>query len=204
MKLIKIKIPWKKLRSRRKNLLSLIGIGIAIILASQFAIIPIVESERKVKEELLLKRKMLSRYQEFIRTGKDIEEELNQMGQQVEAIQLKLLPGETPQINAANLQEILKRFSEKNGIQIRSFRIVEPKEMNFYLKIPVIIEINPTKSMASLAYFLYDIEHYEKLLVVSDLDITAPNMRTPSEVMGTLAVMGLAKNTHPKGKVKEG
>ena len=116
MKLIKIKIPWKKLRSRRKNLLSLIGIGIAVILASQFAIIPIVESERKVKEELLLKRKMLSRYQEFIRTGKDIEEELNQMGQQVEAIQLKLLPGETPQINAANLQEILKKFSEKNTL----------------------------------------------------------------------------------------
>lgn len=204
MKLIKIKIPWKSLKGRRKGFFSLMLIGIAIVLAYQFTIVPIMESERKVKEDLVLKKKILSRYQEYIRTGKDIEEELNQTFQRVEAIQSRLLPGEKPQINAANLQEILKKLSEKNGIQIRSFRIGEPKEMNFYLKIPVIIDINPTKSVASLTYFLYDIENNEKLLQVSDLDITAPNMRAPTEVQASLTVAGFTKNTNPKGKAKEG
>jgi len=130
---------------------------------------------------------------------------LSQMVQRVEAIQSKLLPGETPQINAANLQEILKKLSEKNGIQIRSFRIGEPKETTYYVRIPVIIEINPTKSVASLTYFVYDIETYEKLLLISDLDITAPNMRTPTEVQGSLTVTGFTRRTTPpKAKGKEG
>ena len=201
----KFKFPWMQLRSRRKNLVTLILIGIAIVLVFQFALAPLLESQRKIREEIALKKKMLTRYHEYIKSGKEIEDGLSQMVQQVEAIQSKLLSGETPQINAANLQEILKKLSEKNGIQIRSFRIGEPKEMTYYVKIPVIIEINPTKSMASLTYFIYDIESYEKLLLISDLDITAPNMRSPAEVQGSLTVTGFTKNTHPpKGKGKEG
>jgi hypothetical protein len=73
------------------------------------------------------------------------------------------------------------------------------------VRIPVIIEINPTKSMASLAYFIYDIENYEKMLLISDIDITAPNMRSPTEVQGSLTVAGFTKNANPpKGKGKEG
>lgn len=205
VKIPRIKFPWKQLRSRRKNLLGLILLGIVLILGFQFALAPFLESQRKVNEEIVLKKKMLVRYQEFIKSGKEVEESLNRVTQQVEAIQSKLLPGETPQIIAANLQEILKKLSEKNGIQIRSFRIGEPKETTYYLKIPVVIDINPTKSIASLTYFIYDIENYEKLLLISDLDITAPNMRSPTEVQGSLTVTGLTKNTRPpKGKGKEG
>ncbi len=205
VKFPRIKFPWTQLRSRRKSVLILLLLGIVLILAFQFVLDPLLESERKVKDEISMDKKMLQRYQEYIdgKSGKEIE--LNQVSQQVESIQSKLLPGETPQINAANLQEILKKLSDKNGIQIRSFRIGEPKETTFYVKIPVIIEINPTKSVASLTYFIYDIENYEKLLLISDLDITAPNMRSPSEIQGSLTVMGFTKNTQPpKGKGKEG
>jgi len=204
MKLFEKKFRWKGLRGGRRGFFILLLMGIAGILFYQFAFLPIWNSQRRVAEDLNLKKKALARYQEYIKSGKGIEEELNQTAQRLEAIQLKLLPGETPQIMAANLQEILKKLSERNGIQIKSFRVAEPKEMTFYVRIPVTIEINPTKSTASLAYFLYDIENYERFLFVSDLDITAPNMRSPNEVQGNLTVMGFAKNTHPKAKGKEG
>ena len=212
MKLISFKLPFKfpakQLRNRRKNLLSILLIGIALILFFQYGLAPLLDSQKKVQDDIDQKRKLLAKSMNFISSGKEIEDGLNQVTQQLEAIQSKLLPGETPQINAANLQEILKKLAEKNGIQIRSFRIGEPKEQTYYVRIPVIIEINPTKSMASLTYFIYDIENYEKLLLISDLDITAPNMRSPSEVQGSLTVVGFTKNTHPpgppKGKGKEG
>ena len=199
-----LKIQWRQFRGRRGNLLFLILTVLLLLLVFKFAFLPFLESQRKVQEELVLKKKALSRYQDYIKSGKEIEDELNQVTQQAETIQSKLLPGETPQIIAANLQEILKKLSEKNGIQIRSFRIGEPKETTFYLKIPVIIEINPTRAMASLTYFLYDIESYEKFLLISDLDVTAPNLRNPTEVQGSLTVTGFTRNTHPKGKGKEG
>jgi len=204
MKPIYRKSSWGKLKGRKKNLLLFLMAAVLVVVIYEFGVVALVESERKVRDELALKGKMLGRYDEFVKMEKDIEQELGQVEGQVEAIQAKLLPGETPQIMAASLQEMLKKTSEKNGIQIRSFRIGEPKELNFFLRVPVIIEINPTKSMSSLTYFLYDIENGEKLLVISDLNLTAPNMRNPTEVQGNLTVTGFARNNQPKGKAKEG
>jgi len=206
MKIGKSKGPWPKLRGGRRGVFTLMLIVIALILVYRFAYIPIEASEKQMREELAAKKRALNKYQEYVKSGKGIEEELNQTAQRLEAVQAKLLPGETPQIIAANLQEVLKKLSERNGIQIKSFRVGEPKEMAFYVRIPVTIEINPTKSAASLTYFLYDVESYEKLLLISDIDITAPNMRTPNEVQGNLTVTGFARNTNPspKGKGKEG
>ena len=204
MKPIYRKSPWGKLKGRKKNLFMLLLAGVLVVVIYEFGVVALLESQRKVRDELGLKSKMLGRYDEFVKTEKDIEEELGQVEKQVEAIQAKLLPGETPQIMAASLQEMLKKLSEKNGIQIRSFRIGEPKELNFFLRVPVIIEINPTKSMSSLTYFLYDIENAEKFLVISDLNLTAPNMRNPTEVQGNLTVIGFARNNQSKGKAKEG
>ena len=204
VKFPKMNIQWGQFRGRKGNFLLLILIGALLVLVAKFAFLPLLDSQRQVQEELVQKKRVLSRYQEYIKSGKEIEEELKQVAQQAETVQSKLLPGETPQIIAASLQEILKKLSEKNGIQIRSFRIGEPKETPFYLKIPVTIEINPTRAMASLTYFLYDIENYEKFLLISDLDVTAPNLRNPTEVQGSLTVTGFTRNTHPKGKGKEG
>jgi Tfp pilus assembly protein PilO len=204
MKPIYRKSPWGKLKGRKKNLLLFLLAGVLVVVIYEFGVVALLESQRRVRDELGLKTKMLGRYDEFVKTEKDIEEELGQVEKQVEAIQAKLLPGETPQIMAASLQEMLKTLSEKNGIQIRSFRIGEPKELNYFMRVPVIIEINPTKSMSSLTYFLYDIENAERLLVISDLNLTAPNMRNPTEVQGNLTVTGFARNNQPKGKAKEG
>lgn len=204
IKLPKMNIQWGQFRGRRGNFLLLILIGGLVVLVAKLVVLPLLESQREVQQALVQKRRALSRYEEYIRSGKDIEEELKQVTQQAEIVQSKLLPGETPQIIAANLQEILKKLSEKNGVQIRSFRIGEPKETPFYLKIPVTIEINPTRAMASLTFFLYDIENYEKFLLISDLDVTAPNLRNPTEVQGSLTVTGFTRNTHPKSKGKEG
>jgi Tfp pilus assembly protein PilO len=204
MKPIYRKSPWGKLKGRKRNLLLFLLAGVLVVVIYEFGVVALLESQRRMRDELGLKTKMLGRYDEFVKTEKDIEEELGQVEKQVEAIQAKLLPGETPQIMAASLQEMLKTLSEKNGIQIRSFRIGEPKELNYFMRVPVIIEINPTKSMSSLTYFLYDIENAERLLVISDLNLTAPNMRNPTEVQGNLTVTGFARNNQPKGKAKEG
>ena len=64
----KLTFPWTQFRTRRKSLVTLILIGIAFVLAFQFALAPILESQRKVQEEIVLKKKILTRYQEYIKS----------------------------------------------------------------------------------------------------------------------------------------
>lgn len=177
----------------------MIGITISLLIYL-FGIHPLVEATKRTEEEILLKRGLLHRYEAYLQNRKVVEEELAQTIKLYETVQQKLLTGETPQLGAANLQEIVKRLSEKNGIGIRSFRMLEPKEINSYRKIFIQIDFSPTNSMLSLAQFINDIEHYEKDLMISEMDLLVPNMRMPSNIQGNLVISGLMKGTKSKEK----
>jgi len=189
--------------SQRRILFLLIGI-VAIVLVISFGLLPLIEAKKKAEEEIVLKKRALSGYEQFLQNRKAIEEELGRTSKEYEGIQQKLLSGETPQLGAANLQEIVKRLSEKNGIGIRSVRILEPKEMNVYLKVSLHVDFNPMGSLLSLGQFMYDIEHHEKELMISEMDFLVFNPRMPSNIQGSLIITGLMKKTKTKEKGRQG
>jgi hypothetical protein len=193
----KIKIPQKKV------LWGLVGITICLLLYV-FGILPLVDATREAEEEILLKKTVLAKYDQYLQNRKVFEDDLGRTLKQYEGIQQKLLSGETPQLGAANLQEIVKRLSEKNGIAIRSFRILEPKEINSYKKISIQIDFNPINSMLSLGQFIYDIEHQEKELMISEMDLLVMNPRVPNNIQGNLVISGVMKGTKMKEKGGEG
>jgi hypothetical protein len=166
--------------------------------------LPLVEVKKKAEEEIALKRKILIRYEEYLKNRKTIEEELDRTLKVHETVQQRLLPGETPQLGAASLQEIVKKLSEKNNIAIRSFRMLEPKEMGVYRKISLQIEFNPINSMMNLGQFIYDIENNEKELMISEMDLIVFNPRMANNIQGSLVISGLMKGTKIKEKGREG
>ncbi len=188
--------------SQKKALWGVIGI-VLMILIYAFGILPLVEAKKKAEEEIVLKKRALSRYEEFLGNRKAFEEELDRTVKQYEGIQNRLLPGETPQLGAASLQEIVRKLSEKNGVSIRSFRILEPKEIDSYRKVSIQIEFNPINSMLSLGQFIYDIENQEKELMISEMDLLILNIRMPNQIQGNLVISGLMKGTKTKEKGKE-
>jgi len=171
-----------------------------VILIYALGILPLVEAKKKAEEKIALNKKVLSKYGEYLSNRKTVEEELDRTTKQHEEGQKRLLPGDKPQLGAATLQEIVKRLSEKNGIAIRSFRILEPKEGSPYTKVSIQIEFNPTTSMLSLGQFIYDIEHHEKELLVSEMDFLVVNIRMPNQIQGSLVISGLMKGTKTKEK----
>ena len=189
--------------SQRRIILLLAGI-VAIILLISYGVLPLIEAKKKAEEEIVLKKRALLRYEQFLQNRKAIEEELARTSREYEGIQQKLLLGETPQLGAANLQEIVKRLSEKNGIGIRSVRILEPKEMNVYLKVSLHVDFTPISSMLSLGQFMYDIEHHEKELMISEMDFLVFNPRMPTNVQGSLIITGLMKKTKTNEKGRQG
>jgi len=194
----------KPLRFSQKRIFwGFIVIAVSILIYA-FGVQSVVETTKKAKEEIVLKRKVVSKYESYLHHRKTVEEGLDRAVKQYEEIQERLLPGETPQLGAANLQEIVKRVSEKNGIGIRSFRILEPKEIESYRKVSVQIEFNPTNSMLSLGQFIHDIENQGKELMISEMDLLVANIRMPNNIQGSLVVSGLMKGTKTKEKGRKG
>jgi hypothetical protein len=191
---------WKF--SQKRILWGLIGIVLLILLYT-FGILPLVEARKKAEEEILLKRRALLRYEEYLGNRTIFEEELDRTLKQYEMLQGRLLAGETPQLGAASLQEIVRRLSEKDGVGIRSFRMLEPKEIDSYRRISIQIDFNPNNSMLNLGQFIYDIETHEKELMISEMDLLVLNIRMPNQVQGSMVISGLMKGTKAKEKGKE-
>ena len=189
--------------SQKKTLWGFIVIAASVLIYA-LGVQPLFDAAKKAQEEILLKKNVILKYESFLQNRKIVEEGLDRTTKQYEEIQQRLLPGETPQLGAANLQEVVKRLSEKNGIGIRSFRILEPKEINSYRKVSVQIEFNPTNSMLSLGQFIHDIENHGKELMISEMDLLVMNIRAPNNIQGSLVVSGMMKGTKTKEKGKKG
>ena len=187
---------------QRKVLWGVLAVAMVILIYA-LAILPLSEAIRKAEEEIFLKKRVLLKYQDFLQNRRTFQEELDRTSKQHEAIQQRLLQGETAQLGSASLQEIVKRLSDKNGVNIRSFRILEPKEINVYRKISLQIEFNPIPSLLNLSQFIYDIENNEKELMISEMDLLALNPRMPSSIQGSFVISGLMRISETKERGKK-
>ena len=194
----------KKVKLSQRRILFLLNGIVAVGLAISFGVLPLIEAKKRAGEEIALKKRALLKYEQFLQNRKAIEEDLARTSKEYEGIQQKLLSGETPQLGAANLQEIVKRLSEKNGIGIRSVRILEAKEMNVYLKVSLHVDFNPISSMVGLGQFIHDIEHHEKELMISEMDFLVFNPRMPTNIQGSMMITGLMKKNKAKEKGRQG
>jgi hypothetical protein len=189
--------------SQRKGLWLVVG-GLVCVMIYIFGVLPLMDAIKNAEEEIIQKKKLLIKYDEYLQTKKSVEEELDRASKQYGEIQERLIPGDTPQLGAANLQEIVRRLSETNGIAIRSFRILDPKDTNSLRKVSIQIDFNPTNSMLSLGQFIHDIEHHGKELMISEMDLLVLNIRMPNNIQGSMVITGLMKGSKAKEKGKEG
>ncbi len=190
---------WRFLKRKALWLiLSLIG----ALLLYFLGIIPWLEAKKKMEEEIQMKQHLVLKYQEYINGKKGIEEDLKNLRLRFENIKKRLIEGETPQLASANLQEIIKKIATSKDIQIRSFRILEPKDLNYYRKISIQIDFNPTPSLLNLVQFLSEIENHEKMLAVSEMDLLVFNIRMPNNIQGNLIISGWMEKEKLKEKEK--
>ncbi len=186
--------------SQRKFFWALVLCG-AAVLAYHLAVLPLVEAKKAADEEIAVNQRLLSKYGEILQSRKSVEEMLEKTAKQNEERQKRLLPGGTPQLGAATLQDTVKRLAEKNALNLRSFRNLEPKEMGSFRRISVQIEFNPMSSVQNLTNFLYQVEHQEMDLSITEMDLLVFNPRMPNTVQGSLIISGWMKGV--KGKEKE-
>jgi hypothetical protein len=186
--------------SQKKFFWGLIAIALALA-AYIFLVVPLVEAKKKADQTIALNQRILLKYAEILQNRKTVEEGLAGTRKQREEIQKRLIQGETPQLGAAHLQDLVKRLAEKNNLGLRSFRNLDPKEVGSFRRISVQIEFNPLSSMQNLTQFFYELEHQEQELMISEMDILVFNPRMPNTIQGNLIISGLMKGS--KGKDQE-
>ena len=187
----------------QKKFLWILLAGVVAAALYSYGIDPLMAAMKKADEEIARNQDLLNKYAEVLQNRKSVEESLERAAKVGEEIQKRLIPGETPQLGAANLQDSVKRLAEKNNVAIRSFRNLDSKDVGVFRRISVQIEFNPLSSMQSLTQFLYDLEHQDKEILIGEIDLLVFNPRMPNTLQGSMIISGYMKGGKGREKEKE-
>lgn len=167
--------------------LALIG-GCALLLALVYLalISPLLALHDSWSQELARKRQLLSKYQSLVASKTRIEQGNKAMKAALAQAESQFLTSSNPAVASADLQEILKKLIQENGVSMTSAKVLQPREAGPYLEVPVQVQLACTTGQ--LLTILYQLEHHKKLLFVPELEVNAPRWVVGAKGSSTLQV----------------
>jgi len=125
----------------------------------------------------LLAEKMesLDAYRRSVGREGSLAAEAAVLGAEISAYEGALLPGTTPPLAAADLQNLLKQFSDRAGLKIQSEKILPHVKRDSYLEIPVQIVANG--EIRNLKDFLVAVDSSKIFIAVKDVGLRTVKRR---------------------------
>lgn len=177
---------------REKRFLIVGGVTALIIIAVKFLIFPAIDRGEFMKETIVAKKRLYNDYQESLAQRPQMELRLDALKESVKRLEASLLEGKTATLVSAELQSILEKMAKDRGSKIKSAKTFKAEDLGDYSK--VWVEITLTSDIRSLLDILYDIESYNMVLSVVQMDVHLQGTRGNQKLKTILKVVGGLKN----------
>jgi hypothetical protein len=193
-----------KITAREKRVIT-IGAIVAAAVLFIYALSLLLPNRQSLSDTVELKKKMLLRERETLSREGYYRARLDWYGKHLQGDMSRLLPSDNPNVAGAELQKLLKDFSDASGVEITQKNIVPEKRIqNRIMRISVRIETNCV--LDQLVQFLTAIANYEKFLTIDEFTITSFRMQKRFEIRPSLTISGYinAPEPNPGEKVPGG
>jgi Tfp pilus assembly protein PilO len=189
-----------KISDRDKRFLAVGGLAVVVYLLITLVINPIYSTQVRNDREIQEKIRFIQKYYEVL-NQKAYYEKKNKQNEEVQkSLSRRFLEGKKPGLAAAGLQKILEGFASKSSIKVDRVRVEKHKFTESFMVIP--IEITLRASLKNLTQFIYQIESYEKFLVIEELNSRRINKTDPEQLQATILISGFILNGEPEGTKK--
>lgn len=156
---------------------------------------PLLNLQEDWTRELSQKEQTLAQYQALLASKDKIAGRLQSLQTLLAETNKQMLVGGNAAVAAADLQEVLKNLIKTYGAQSLAIKVMPTKERGPYLEVPVMVQL--TGNIDQLFNILYHLEHNQKLLLITELDINVPRSEALKEaipnVRADLVVAGMIK-----------
>ena len=189
-----------KISDRDKRVLTIGGVAVVVYLLVTLVVQPIYATQVRKDREIQDKIRFIEKYYEVLNQKAYYEAKSQENEKVQKSLTQKFLEGTKPGLAAAGLQKVLEGFASKSSVKIDRVRVEKHKFTESLMAIP--IEITLRSSLKNLTQFIYQIESYEKFLVVEELNSRRINKTDPEELQATILISGFILNGEPEGTKK--
>jgi Tfp pilus assembly protein PilO len=171
---MKIRVPDIRIGDVRKNRRSIAAVVIVILalaVADVVWVVPIVNEKEMLESKIKQQHEIISKYEQKLKQGQSIQEDLARQEGEVKDMQKKLFQGTDPYQLAASLGDLLssKGSAEGRKLEIKTYQVLASKEYGLYQEVH--LRFNLMTSIGGLHYFLSRVRNSQFAILVQEINI---------------------------------
>ena len=215
-----MKQVWERLSKRERGLVLTTVLILLLVLGRISVIGPYMAHREWVQTQLEIQPQLLEKNLRYIGQKEQLSAALEAARNDVKAHDAKLLTGDTPSVNASDLQETVQVLAAKEKTQVITTRVLNPEPTGAFSKIAIQMEVSG--QVEQIASLVRGIETSPKLLVIDEINVrslfrpiglpqqgvpqaAAQNLRVSVTVAGfARGQASAAKSDVPKTTVEKG
>jgi Type II secretion system (T2SS), protein M subtype b len=144
--------------TRQERLYLALG-AVAVLVVLRFGVGWLVEYRRGVKEDIQLTADRLANAKRTVLRGPELETRLAELRQRYEETLAHLVPGDTPTLAAAALQDRVSSLAAEKGVSLQTTQVMRDEAMGPFRK--VTLRITANGDLRQLADFIAQLEFGE-------------------------------------------
>ena len=164
-----MKQVWGRLSKRERGLVLTTVLILLLVLGRISVIGPYMAHREWVQTQLEIQPQLLEKNLRYIGQKERLSAALEAARNDVKSHDTKLLTGDTPSVNASDLQETVQVLAAKEGTQVITTRVLNPEPTGAFSKIAIQMEVSG--QVEQIASLVQGIETSPKLLVIDEINV---------------------------------
>ena len=161
---------WAAFSARERRLIGAAGGVLGLFLVHLLVISPFLSYRQDLQDEIAGHREKIENGKAYLARTADITRQREQLQKLYQQVHAQLVPGDTPTLAAANLQNTLHSLAGEKGVEIQSTQVMRDDTVGEFRRIAVRITV--TGDLKPVADFLAGVEHGPTRVLIPFLEIS--------------------------------
>jgi len=161
---------WARFSARERRLIGIASAILGVFLVHLLVISPFLTYRQNLQDEIAGHREKIENGKAYLARTADITRQRDQLQKLYQQVHSQLVPGDTPTLAAANLQNTLHSLAGEKGVEIQSTQVMRDDTVGEFRRIAVRITV--TGDLRQVADFLAGVEHGPTRVLIPFLEIS--------------------------------
>jgi general secretion pathway protein M len=161
---------WSAFSARERRLIGAAGGVLGLFLVHLLVISPFLSYRQDLQDEIAGHREKIENGKAYLARTADITRQREQLQKLYQQVHAQLVPGDTPTLAAANLQNTLHSLAGEKGVESQSTQVMRDDTVGDFRRIAVRITV--TGDLKPVADFLASVEHGPTRVLIPFLEIS--------------------------------
>ena len=197
---------WARFSTRERGLIFGAGSILVLLLLRITIISPFLAYRENLREEIVAHRDQLESASVYLARASDLARQRQVLAERYRQLQAQLVPGDTPTLAAATLQNTLHGLASEHAVDIQSTQVMRDEKVGDFHRIAVRLTV--AGELKALAGFLAGIEYGPQRVSIPFLEISKRGAvlrgRSGRALSATIEVTGFLQGAEPTSGVDGG